>query len=379
MNIVIDNIDFWDGFQAAKYWSIPKSHSREQAKEEVKNCIMSGAYIGSVKRDGIWSMIIRDTEGNFHLRSRTENVNKTYNDKNLWIPHIINELGCIPNGTVLLGELYKKGDEGSRKATAILNCLKEKSLERQKTTPLTFYCFDVLAYKGKSLLNTPLEERINTYLNYELLDVLRGDYIEIAEYKEGEELYDTLGKTLADGYEGMVIQKKSALYLQGKRKAWDSIKCKKELSDTIDVFIDGAYRNPTIEYSGKLLDSWCYWQNLKTGEKYDYNRYDDYKDGAPIIPITKNHYYGRAAAVSISVMKDGKPYSIGYISGISDEMREGIVNTPEKYVGKVYEVNSMQVELIEDHYSLRHAKFVGPRPDKTKEDCGWDQIEREAK
>ena len=211
MNIIIDNVDFWDGFAAQKYWSIGKNKSKEERNKLIKDCMLSGNYVGARKYDGVWSMIIKDNNGNFHLRSRTENVNGTYADKAEWIPHIINELSIIPNGTVLLGELYKKNDEGSRKTTAILNCLKEKSLERQKITPLTFYCFDCLAYNGKSLINEKIEVRINHYLYYELLDVLQNNnYIELAEYKDGEELWDMCGEILANGGEGVVIQKKTS-------------------------------------------------------------------------------------------------------------------------------------------------------------------------
>lgn len=374
MNIIIDNIDFWDGFEAQKYWMIPKSHSNKQKNIEIKNCMLSGNYIGSQKRDGIWAMIIKDDNGFFHLRSRTKNVEGTFADKSEWIPHIITELNDIPNGTVLIGELYKKGDEGSRKATAILNCLKEKSLERQKITPLTFYCFDILAYKGKALLEIPLEKRINHYLSYELLDVLQGKFIEIAEYFEGKELWNKCGELLKEGYEGMVIQRKSAKYLCGKRKAWESIKIKKEIEQTIDVFLDGAYKEPTMNYNGKEIETWPYWVNEKTGERSDKNKYPEYIHGETWTPVTKPYYFGWASAVSISVMREGKPFHLAWISGITDEMKKDIISNPEKYKNKVYEITCMEVEKIDGKYSLRHGKIVAPRPDKSAEDCDFSQI-----
>ena len=376
MNIVIDNVDFWDGFDAMKYWSFPKTYSAQRRHDETKAYILSEAYMGARKVDGVWAMIIKDMSGKFHLRSRTKNVQGTYADKEAWIPHIIKELDCIPNGTVLLGEIYKKGDEGSRKTTAILNCLLDKSLERQKTNPLSFYCFDVLAYKGKSLIDTPIETRIEHYLEYELVDVLKGNYIDVAKYYDGEKLWEQLGEELAAGHEGMVIQKKSAPYTPGKRTARLTLKIKKEVANTIDAFLDGDYKQPTREYVGKTpLEEYPYWMNVKTGEKSETCQYRASANGEPWIPITRLYYFGYAGSLSFSVMKDGKPVHIGYISGLPDEIRKGIVDNPEKWVHRVFEISCMEVEFVDNHYSMRHAKVLQERKDgKTAEECDWSQI-----
>lgn len=371
MNVIVNGIDFWDSFDAQKYWMVPKSHSRQKAHEEIKSCMLSGNYIGAQKRDGIWAMIIKDEQGNFHLRSRTKNVEGTFADKAEWIPHITESMASLPNGTVLLGELYKKGDEGSRKATSLLNCLKEKSLTRQKETPLTFYIFDCLAFHGETLLEKPISKRIEYF---EQIKEFTNSYVEFAEYVEGEELWELCGDLLAAGYEGVVIQRKSALYLCGKRKAWDSIKVKKEISQTIDAFLDGGYRTPSKQYKGKSPETWTYWLNDKTGEKVESNKYFEFSNGEPWIPITKAYYYDWASAVSISVMKDGKPYHLGYISGISDQMKQEIITKNEEYKGKVFEISAMEVECIDNAYSLRHGIIVQARPDKRPEDCDFSQI-----
>lgn len=376
MNIIIDNVDFWDNFECMKYWAPPKTYNKEKWRAELKAAIESEVYMGAIKVDGMWSMIIRDMEGNFYLRSRTKNVQGTYANKVEWIPSIIENLNCIPNGTVLLGEIYKYGDEGSRKVTAILNCLKDKSLERQKKSPLHFYCFDVLAYNGKSLLNVPIEKRIDHYLNYELVDVLTGDNIEVAEYYIGEELWNKIGETLAAGREGMVIQKTSAPYTCNKRQAKLTVKIKKEVLNTIDAFIDGNYKPPTKEYSGKTpLDQWPYWFNEKTGQCYTSCQYNDYFLGKPLIPVTKPFALGYAGSISFSVMKDGKPIHIGYISGVPDSMKCGVAKESEKWIGKVFEISAMMVEKIDNNYSLRHAVVVQERTDKRPEDCEFSQIE----
>ena len=125
MNIVINNVDFWDTFEPMKYWTPPKSYDMKKWQKEVREYMLSGIFCGSIKVDGFWCMIIKDNEGIFHMRSRTANVEKTYLDKAEWIPWIIKDLEKLPNGTVLIGEIYKPNDEGSRKITSILNCLKD--------------------------------------------------------------------------------------------------------------------------------------------------------------------------------------------------------------------------------------------------------------
>jgi hypothetical protein len=102
--------------------------------------------------------------------------------------------------------------------------------------------------------------------------------------------------------------------------------------------------------------------------------YTEYINGAPIIPITKSYYFNYCGSISFSVMKDGKPVSIGYISGIPDSMKSDIVNNPSKIIGKVYEITCMEIECISGEYSLRHAKIIQERLDKKPEDCDWSQI-----
>lgn len=377
MNIVIDNFDFLN-MPAMKYWSYASSTPVSKRKAEAKVLVESGEYYGSVKRDGVWEMIIKDIEGNFYARSRTESVNGGFANKADFIPQIIEELNSIPNGTVLIGEIYFPNNEGSRKVTSVFNCLKNKCLERQKAKGfLHYYIFDILAYKGKSLINEPFEKRIEHYLNYELFDVLQNNnYVEVAEYKEGEELWDLYGSTIASGGEGIVITKKSAVYSPGKRPSKVTLKLKKELANTIDAFIDGNYKPPTKEYSGKTpLDQWSYWFNEKTGQCYTSCQYNDYFLGKPLIPVTKPFALGYAGSISFSVMKNGKPIHIGYISGVPDSMKAGIAKEPEKWIGKVFEISAMMVEKIDNNYSLRHAIVVQERIDKRPEDCEFSQVE----
>lgn len=374
--IVIDSVRF-DNMEAMKYWCHPKTYDGKKKAEEIKTICLSNEYIGSRKMDGTWNMLIKDENGDFYLRSRTESVNGGFVNKAEWIPHIIKELDCVPNGTVLLGEIYFPNNEGSRKVTSVFNCLKDKCIERQKKNGfLHFYVFDVLAYRGKSLLKTKIENRVEHYLYYELIDVLKSEYVSVAEYYKGQELWEKLGEVLSCGGEGMVITKKDYGYESGKRTARKTIKVKKEINQTIDVFFDGNYKKATRLYTGKEIEKWNYWENVKTGEKFNTNMYSEYCSGIPVEPITKPYYNDWAGSISISVMKDGKPYHLGYISGVSDEIKKGIVAAPQEFINKVYEVSAMEIEFINGTYSLRHGKIIGERTDKNYLDCGFEQISK---
>ena len=376
MKIIIDNYDFWD-MPAMKYWSHPKSYDIKKKKEESKYMCISGDYMGARKYDGAWNMLIKDMEGNFHLRSRTESVNGGYTDKAEWIPWITEELSWIPNGTVLVGEICFPNNEGSRKITSVLNCLKDKCIERQKKNGiLNFYVFDILAYKGKSLINTPFETRIRTYLECELADISNNNkYVFMANYKEGPQLWELYGQVIAEGGEGIVITRKDCKYLPGKRTARMTLKMKKEINDTIDAFIDGDYKPATRDYKGKTpLDQYSYWENIRTGEISGKCKFLEYTNGEPWEPVSRLYALGYAGSISFSVMKDGKPIRIGYISGITDEMRKGIVENPEKYIHRVFELSAMEIEHIGESYSLRHGKIEKERLDKNYLDCDFSQI-----
>lgn len=372
MEIIIDGVDFWDSFEPQKYWSFPSSYDVNRKKKEAREMVMSEHFLGACKKDGVWELIIKDNNGNLHARSRVESTNGGYPDKIDWIPQIKEELAFLPNNSVVIGEIYLPNNEGSRNTTSVFNCLKEKCLQRQKDKePLHYYIFDVLAFNGVSLLNKEFEKRIS------VLNSLKAPYsfIEFAEYKKGQELWDTYLSILAAGGEGIVIQKDTSTYLCGKKKARESLKMKKELQDTIDAFLDGGYKPATRLYTGKEIENWSFWENLKTKEKFNTCKFDDYVNGdSSVEPITKAYYYGWASSVSFSLIKDGKPKRIGWISGITDQLKEEIVTNPDKWINKVAELNAMQAEFIDGEYSLRHGRIVGWREDKRSEDCPYSQV-----
>ena len=367
----IDGIDFYN-LSIEKYYAPPNSWSEEKRKENAVSKIFSGDWVGAQKRDGAFYAFICDEDGNRFLRGRSKSVSGEYLDKYELVPQLHSFFESLPKGTCLLGEIYLPRDEQAKTTTSFMNCLPEKAIKRQQKEEdkLHYYIFDILADGGKSLIDTPAEKRfdlINAYWH-----AYGEDYNEWARYYEGKELWNKLQELLADGYEGMVITRKGATYKPGKRTNQDTLKVKKELQDTIDCIVISA-NPPTKSYTGKEIESWPYWFNELTNQKVletDFIKnsiYRSYVDGAPVVPVTKNWYYGWAGSFKLGAYKDGKLVEIGNLSGITDQMKEEW----KDWVGKVVEVTAMEVM---DTGGLRHPKFVRERIDVNPKECTYERI-----
>ncbi len=366
----IDGINFFN-MEAMKYYSVPNTWSEEKKKDNAINKIFSGDWWGAQKRDGIFMMLLCDEDDNVLFRPRSKNVKGEFVDKTEWVPQFAPFFRGIPNGTCLLGELYLPRDEQAKATSSIMNCLKDKAIGRQQKEEdkLHFYVFDILAHEGKSLLDTPALERFTLLKEYEDI-YASAKYIEWATYKNGEELWNMLQNLLADGYEGVVITNATAHYQPGKRSNAVSLKIKKELQDTIDCVVIGA-NPPTKLYTGKEIRTWTFWLNELTNEKVSGELYEDYANGEPIIPVTKNWFYGWAGSLRLGAYKDRKLVEIGSLSGVTDEVKENW----KDYIGKIAEVTAMEIMTNQQGgYGLRHPKLVNFRNDISPEDCTWEKI-----
>jgi len=368
----IDGIDFFN-LSIMKYWNFPNSWDIDKKKTTVNQRIFSGEWLGAQKRDGAFYLFCKDEDGNMCLRGRSKSVSGEYLDKIHWVPQFDSFFKELPPGTCFIGELYLPSNEQAKSTTSIMNCLREKAIKRQEKEPLHYYIFDVLAWDNMSWLDVPAGER------FESLDGFWKAYpfenVEWAKYYRGQELWNQLQSLLADGYEGVVITREGALYQPGKRPSKDTLKVKKELQETIDCIVVGA-NPPSKEYTGKEIESWPYWFDILNNEKitsaaysdkYNANIYLSYADGAPLVPVTKNWFYGWAGSLQLGVYKDGQLVEIGNLSGITDEVKEHW----KDYVGRVCTITAME---IMDTGGVRHPKFCNWRDDIELTDCTWEKI-----
>ena len=379
----IDGYNFKE-MDAMRYWAPPSTWSDEKKRDNARAKIFSGEYLGSQKMDGYFAKLVKDDEGNIGLYSRSRNVNGEYVDKHEWVPHLNSFFDGLPNGTCLLGELYFPSQPGSRNVTTIMGCLKEKAIARQdKGEKLHFYVFDCLAWEGKSFINTKFLDRIDE-LNLMWRAGYENEYVSIAKYVCGADLNVLLQEILARGDEGVVITYKDGLYEPGKRPSKTTLKIKKELKQTIDCFFTGVGSAPTKEYTGKEIETWTFWENQITGEKINAEMYKEYRNGCPIIPITKGYYHGWAGSLEIAVLhkkvgsrcvirgvtyEDTVVYPIGWLSGLPDEMKA----EPKKFAFVPIEITAMEWDSLA--HTLRHGKMVGWRKDLALTDCTLEKID----
>lgn len=339
-----------------KVWSLPKNKSH--MKEEVLN---DDKYFKTVKKDGYWYQLEKTMDGECFLFSKTVSK-KTglLSEKGENVPHIIQPLlSKIPNGTVMVGEIYIQGKTSSD-ITKIMGCLPEKAIERQKLDEdkVSFYVHDLLMYKNTSLLEVGAYDRFKLLTKaFEICGLNDEPFIEIAELITTDGV-EALSRLLNEGEEGLILKLKDGAYFPDKRPSWNTIKFKRTTGD-LDVVCMG-YEAPTKIYAGKEINDWKYFDT----------------DGTSVTKAYKNGWIG---ALKIGVYIDNVLTQIGTVSsGLTEDLLIKIAADPESFTNKALTVGAM--EINEEDKTLRHP-FVnskvgtfGFREDMDIKDCTWEKM-----
>jgi bifunctional non-homologous end joining protein LigD len=202
-------------------------------------------WVYEVKCDGYRCLAGRDSSG-VTLWSRRGNLFTTQ------FPQIAQACERLPPGTLVDGEIVALDESGR----VSFNLLQH---HRSKAQALLFYVFDVLVYRGRSLLNVPLSARRETLSETfkdikaapiapsETLDARAADLVRVAR---------------EFGFEGIVAKRKDSVYESGKRTgAWVKYKVNRGQEFVVggytpgnpfDALIVGYYETDRLMYAAKV-------------------------------------------------------------------------------------------------------------------------------
>ena len=132
---------------------------------------------------------------------------------------------------------------------------------RSKASAIWYYAFDLIIYRGKSLLNVPLESR-RELLAEALGDVGAGDGpVRLSEVFAGDPA-DLAAAATELGFEGIIAKRKDSHYEPGKRtSAWVKYRINQGQEfviggytpgNPIDAIIVGYYDNGKLLYAAKV-------------------------------------------------------------------------------------------------------------------------------
>lgn len=190
------------------YKGAPKANIRfiEPMYARLVNELPEGEeWLYEVKLDGYRCLAGKDSK-KVTLWSRRENL---FTDQ---FPQIARACEGLPQDTLLDGEIVALDANGR----ISFNLLQH---HRSKAQALLFYAFDVLIYRGRSLLKAPLESRREA-LTEVLKDIGKAGPIALSETMNASPA-ELVRVAKEFGFEGIVAKRKDSFYESGKRSgAW---------------------------------------------------------------------------------------------------------------------------------------------------------------
>jgi DNA ligase D-like protein (predicted ligase) len=202
-------------------------------------------WLYEVKFDGYRCLAGRDSTG-VTLWSRRGNLFTNQ------FPHIAQACEQLPPGTLVDGEIVALDESGR----ASFNLLQH---HRSKAQALLFYVFDVLVYRGRSLMQEPLERRRETL--GEIFTGIKAAPIALSETLDSSPT-ELVRVAKEFGFEGIVAKRKDPVYESGKRTgAWVKYKVNRgqefviggyTLRNLFDALIVGYYEGERLLYAAKV-------------------------------------------------------------------------------------------------------------------------------
>lgn len=311
-------------------------------------------YMATVKKDGDWAMLIHYTKGNNLIRSRSiSKVTGVYGDYTAKLPHICDEMDKLPDNTVLLAEIcWDEPGTNANTVGTILRCLPAKAVERQKEKKLKALVFDCLMCDGYDDTQVYYELRFGLASRLMLENVFPSEYMYMTQKCKLDEHHENFlewaDEIIADGGEGIVIQRKDNPYMPGTRTAWKTLKLKQSLPE-MELKVIGTLE-PSKLYEGDCPETWQYW----------YQDMPNANSQAGDFPVTKPYFYSWKNGITVEYNNT----TCDVTSGLTDADREWLATKEAQEMiknGELYAVvKAMQTN---DLGKLRHPYVVRLRND----------------
>jgi bifunctional non-homologous end joining protein LigD len=286
-------------------------------------------WMYEIKFDGYRALALKTAEG-LQLLSRNRRI------LNRRFPMAAEALEALEDGTMLDGEVVALDDRG-RPSFQILQ--HHQSTARR----IYYYAFDLLAWRGKSLLDLPLEKR-REMLEGGALAALR-DPVRLSAVLEASAA-DVAAAAREQGLEGLVAKRRNSRYEPGKRSgAWVKYKLNQSQELVIGGYMPGKDR----------------FQSLLAGY-YDRRKLifiAKVKNG--FVPAVKEQVYRRFQGLETDVCPFAnlpEPRSVRRGEALTAEVMNKCRWLKPEMVAQVEFTEWTQAN------HLRHSRFVGLRDDK---------------
>ena len=263
----------------------------------------------------------------------------------------------------------------AKKAVDRQKCLDKKynieyNLEENNDNYIHYYIHNIIYYNNEDLTKlTNLErwKKLNDIYNIYFSD---NKYIELAKIylpNEINNFFSFAQECIDKGEEGLVLKLINGTYYPDQKKAWETIKLKRE--DSGDVICLG-FEPAKKYYEGECPQNWSFWisdngnGSLSKGNYYGIDGY---------LPVTKNYFYNWCSALKIGAYdnKDNIMYLGTVSSGLTDELKQKIKENSKNFLMKPIAIEYME---IYHETSLRSPRIIKFRDDINIKDCTLEKL-----
>lgn len=343
------------------------SWGSEDPFKAITSKYLNADFVAEPKLDGARMRLFLGLKGSTMNSGRRSVKTFAYTDRTQNFPHLAQI--AIPElmGTVLDGELLAPTGKIQTHTGTWTNSLLNASVALVNSNPVgsrqtqerfgkaQFWVFDVMQFKGEDITHLPYFQR-RTVLE-KLVKLIQSKYpdCEMRIVPQFEATADVIVKSIEEGFEGVVLKKKTGPYQFGKRsKNWLKIKT----FSTADAFIVGwaAGENTNTGLVGSLDLA-----VLEEVTQEEWNSLPSNRRAANFDSTPSVFYKVRPVAQVGNLIHDWRKHITADNGSLKSEFYGAVIEFAAQGLGK--------------NGRARHAHMLRLRPDKSMLDCMSDQLD----